>query len=431
ADLWETFSTASGQDVGSFMDDWIRRPGYPLVSIDWQPGDKTLQLEQRRFLNDPSLENSETEAWQVPLAATQALSEPLLAKQKATVPIESSVENPLLFNHDGQSYFLPYYTEPAHLQQIVDGIKNDKVGVIDRLLLLDNYTMLQRGGVSSTTDLLEVLQGYDHETSESVWGCMAVAIGEVRKLIEGDETSEGQLHALVGKLVQPVVNRLGWEDTSDDSAQDLRLRGLAHSIAAGAQIQSVLDEGLRRFKTMEQPSDLPASTRTVIYHIAARHGTEADFEKLLKLHHTLINADEKEEVAAGLASAKDPKRYKQLLPMLTNGEVRRQDLLHWFAWLLRNRYSREAAWQWLVETWDWIEKELSSDKTYSYFARYAGSVFSRPDELKKFQEFFEPKKSVVGLDHEITLGEADIRSRIAWRQRNEATAKAWLQKHKA
>jgi aminopeptidase N len=426
-DLWAALGTAAGQDIKGFMDDWVMRPGYPVVSTDWQPGGGQVSLKQRRFLNNPAAKPANDRPWPVPLAATYDLDKPLLKDASAQAGVKAG-KGPLLLNHDGQSYFLPHYTQPAHLQQIVQGVAAGQVDPIDRLLLLDNYTMLQRGGLAATTALLELLQGYTHETGESVWSAMAAAIGETRRLIEGDEASETVLDAMVRGLAVDIANELGWEDSPSDSPQTLRLRGMTHSIAAGAKEQAILDEGLKRFGAFKQPADLPPSTRSVIYYIGARFGSPADFEKLLKLHATVTSADEKDELAGALTTTKEPKQYQKLLSLLTTDTVRRQDLLHWYVWLLRNRYARAATWQWMTENWDWIDREMSSEKTYAYFPRYAGSLFSRPAELKQFQAFFGPLKKVVALSREIALAEQELTSRIAWRQRNETAVKAWLKK---
>lgn len=429
-DLWRALSEASGQDIAGFMDDWLRRPGYPLVSIDWQPDKPTVKLRQQRFLNDPAAKSDDTTPWQVPLATTHPLSEELLTKKTSPVTVKLAGKTPLIFNHDGTSYFLPHYANSVHLQQIVNGVQTGTVDTIDRLLLLDNYAMLQRGGISTTVELLELLSGYQHEASESVWGAMAIAIGEARKLIEGDEASERSLDDLVQRLVLETAEKLGWEDQPKDDAQTLRLRGLVYSVAASAKSKSILDTGLKHFARFKKPADLSASTRSVVYYLGARYGTAADFRKLLDLYHATSGADEREEIASALTGAKEPKRYQQLIKMLQSEAIRRQDLPHWYIWLLRNRYTRHAVWQWLTSEWAWIEKEFGSDKNYGFFARYPGSVFTRENELEQFQDFFEPKKSIVAMGHDIKLAEAEITSRIAWRARNEAAVKAWLRQSK-
>jgi aminopeptidase N len=286
--------------------------------------------------------------------------------------------------------------------------------------------MLQRGGQSSTTELLDLLSAYEREANENVWGAMSQSMGEARRLVEGSDPHEKKLDSLIQRLVNELADKLGWDDQPDDDAQTLRLRGLAISLAAGAKNQAVIDEGLKRFASFAKPSDLSASTRGVVYYCGARYGAEADFKKLLKLHDTLQNADEKEEVAAGLTSVKKPEHIQTLLEMFTDGSIRRQDLLHWYVWLLRNRYSREATWQWLTEHWDWVVEQFEDEKGFGMFARYAGSMFSKQAELKKFLDFFGPKRDVIALARDVTLGEQEIKSRVAWRARNEAAVKAWL-----
>jgi aminopeptidase N len=426
-DLWEAMSASSQQDISAFMNGWLERPGFPLVDIDWIPGEGTLKLQQQRFLSDPAAKVADSQSWQVPLAATRELNVPLLITKSGQSEV-AATNTPLLFNHDGASYFVPRYTQATHLQQIRDGIKADEVSAIDRLLLLDNYAMLQRGGMSATTDLLELLQGYQDEANESVWGSMAVALGEARKLIEGDDLSDTHLDKLAQSLVTQTAAKLGWDDQPNDDAQTLRLRGLSISLAAGAKTPSVLKEGTRRFAAFTQPSDLAASTRTVVYFIGARYGTAADFQKLLSLYHATNNADEREEITSALCTTYDPDQIDVLIKMFKTDDIRNQDLMHWYVWLLRNRHACAATWKWVTTEWDWIMDEFSGEKTFGSFARYPGSTFTTEAEQAQFIEFFDPKKEIIAMTRDIVLAEQEIASRVAWRVRNEDTVKAWLKK---
>lgn len=426
ADLWEALSDASQEDVSAFMADWINNPGFPLLSIDWEPGSHTAHLTQTRFLSDPAATAKDLGPWQVPLASTVELSLPLLKTGSAQSDVQPAGDAPLLLNHDGMSYCLPRYDSPAHWQSIVDGIKAGKVGTIDRLLLLDGYTLLQRGGFSGTAELLDLVGAYEGEQSENVWGAIAIALAECRRLIEGDEASEEKLNQLIQTLVTPLVEALGWDDEAGDTAGRLHLRGLVISLAAGSKLPSVLDEGARRFAGFKKPSELSSSTRSAVYFVGARYGSMEDFTKLLDLHNNSSNAEDRDEYAGALTSGKEPEKYRQLIDMLTGDNIRRQDLMHWYVWLLRNRYARTEAWQWLRDHWDWIKEEYASDKSYSYFARYGGSIFSRQPELDEFSDFFGPKKEIVALTRDINLAEQEITSRIAWRQRNENAVEIWL-----
>jgi aminopeptidase N len=429
ADLWAALGEASHHDVAAFMANWINNPGFPLVSIDWQPGSTTAKISQARFLSGPTATATDLGPWQVPLASTAQLSLPLLTERNAETKVSLTEDMPLILNHDGKSYCLPQYVNPEHRESIVEGVKSGKVNTIDRLLLLDSYTLLQRGGFSSTTDLLDLVSAYDGEESDNVWGAIAVAIAESRRLIESNEAAEDQLNSLVRKLVAPLVETLGWDERKGDTTSQLHLRSLIISMAAGARLPAVLDEGAKRFAAFNKPEDLGAGTRSVVYYLGARFGSDGDFNKLLRLHNESDNAEDRDELAGALTSVKESPKYRQLIAMLTGSDIRRQDMMHWYVWLLRNRYARSDAWDWLTQHWEWIELEFASDKSYSYFARYGGSIFSRSAEYDKFVEFFGTKKSIVALTRDINLAEQEISSRIAWRKRNEASMLAWLSNH--
>lgn len=59
-DLGSALSKASGQNVNSFMDPWIRKIGFPVVTIAEEPGQ--ISLRQSRFLlsGDTKAEEDET-----------------------------------------------------------------------------------------------------------------------------------------------------------------------------------------------------------------------------------------------------------------------------------------------------------------------------------------------------------------------------------
>ncbi|HVC36151.1 MAG TPA: M1 family metallopeptidase [Candidatus Dormibacteraeota bacterium] len=427
-DLWVSLAAASKQDVATFMNDWLTRPGYPLVNVYYSPGDKVMSLSQIRFISNAQQNVSHSQPWQIPLAANCDLDEKSLVTSQSKIAIISEPRGPLMLNHDGASYFLPHYQDQKQLEDIVAGIQANKVSHIDRLLLLDNYNLLQRCGQSKTTEMLDLIRAYESEDNENVWGSLAQALGEVRRLVENDPLEE-KLNVIILKLVQPSVKRLGWQEKTDELAQSLRLRNLILSLAAAAKDKSVVEEGLRRFRKFVEPGDLEPSIRSVVYFIGARYGNDADFNKLLNLHRLTTNAEDKDDLAGGLSATKEPKHYRQLLDLLTTEDIRRQDLIHWFIWLIRNRYSRQATWQWLTQNWQWIEKEFASDKSYGYFARSAGSIFSRESEQEDYQHFFGPKRNVTALRRDIMLGEQEIAGRLAWRQRNEVEVKQWLENH--
>ena len=426
-DLWSSLSSASGENIGDLMHNWLSHPGFPIVEVDWLPGDNKVGLNQTRFDSQAEMVNEST-IWQVPLASNNDLQNNLLNKQRMSTTIKDTPSKALILNSEGKSYFLPKYTNDEHLQDIIGGIKGNKVSSIDKLLLLDNYNLMQRAGYVKTIDLLNLVSAYENETNENVWASLTMALAEARRLIEPDSKEDNKLDILSDKLVAKLVAKLGWDDNDDDSAQTLQLRGLVYSIAISAKNPKLIDEALSKFQQLKSPADLSPSTRSVIYTCAAKYGNDDDFDKLLGMYGSDISADDKEEVAGALCSAKDTKRIHTLIDILKTDTIRRQNLISWWASLLRNRYSRDASWAWLEKNWDWAEKEFSSDKSFSYFARIAGSIFSKQGELDKFEKFFSDKQTIVALTRDITLAQQEIAGRVQWRKRNQQEVQNWLMK---
>lgn len=91
-DLWSALSKASGQDVNSFMDNWIRKIGFPVVTVAEEPGQ--IAVRQQRFLlaGDTKPEEDGT-VWWIPLglhsgssaSATSLHKTNALAQKEATI----------------------------------------------------------------------------------------------------------------------------------------------------------------------------------------------------------------------------------------------------------------------------------------------------------------------------------------------------------
>jgi len=424
-DLWRAISKSSGKNINQLMQNWLTKPGYPIVEVNWEPGTKTVSLKQKRFLNNPNNNPGDT-VWQLPIASNLKTDINLLSKESQELKINEVSSKALILNNEGKSYFIPTYHRKNHLDNIIDDIKDSEISVINRLLLLDNYNLVQRAGNVHTTDLIELAKAYKGETSETVWSAIALALSEAGRLIEHDTKEEKALNEIVLGIMDKLPEQLGWLDSPNDDSQTLRLRSLINALAVGNKSQEHIKTGLKMFRDMKKPSDLPASTRSTVYACASIHGNEADFSRLLDMYSSNLSAEEKEEVASAICETRDQKHITQLIDLLKTDLIRRQNLMSWFASLLRNRHSRADAWKWLVSNWQWIEEQFASDKSFGYFARIAGSIFTKPEEQKQFIAFFYDKKDIVALKRDIQLASQEIESRVIWRQRNQDNLRKML-----
>lgn len=413
-DLWEALRAASGADVGAFMNPWLERSGFPMVSVD-QTGRQAI-ITQQHFLESGG--TSDGRIWPVPVLAGRNDVPPLLAKARAAITFAS--DEPLILNRGAAGHYIVHYARPEHRIYLSKLVHDSKLGIPERLMLLNNASMLSKAGCQSFGDVLQLLNAYAGEQSEAVWGVLALTIGEARRFIDLDETLEPALKVLVRRLVRQEYGRLGWSERPDESAADHKLRATIISLGAYAEDPDIVAGALERFRAYKKdPAGTNAELRGVIFSVPVREQREDAFAFLLDLHDHTTNADLQSDIAGALTATRDPAQARTLLARLTDASlVKPQDADWWFFYLLRNRHTRETAWQWMVDNWAWIEQTYAHDKSYDYFPRFAAGVCNTQAWAERYAAFFEPRKEQLALKRNILIGLAEIPTRVAWLERD-------------
>ena len=418
ADLWRAFSTTSGKDIEQFMDTWISQSGFPVVTVTTT--DTGYRFDQERMIIGAEAGDS---LWPIPLFAHDTKFPQQLTGAHSEITVETTL--PLL-NKGNEAHFVSHYDEQAW-QLILTALDADKLEVVDRLALLHETSLLARGGKTSTATLVPLLNRYQSEETEPVWNIISMVIADLKRFVEDEETSEKHLKSLVTKLALPLYERLGNDEVKGEPEQDTKLRATIVGLLSYADYQPVIDHGLGAFRSCEALDTLPSEVRGIILAIAAKHGTDQDFQRLLDAHRMTHNAELRDDLTAGLCATKDPNQIALLLERITDPSVvKQQDVFRWYIYLLRNRFAREQSWQWMTSHWGWIETTFKGDKSYDDFARYSASVFSTQTWLEKYDSFFKPMQNQTALRRAIEVGHIEIETRAMWLERDSAEVRATL-----
>ncbi len=399
-DLWNELSAASGKDITGFMNTWISQPGYPVVTVT-ESG-----LTQKQFFIGPHIAANRT--WPLPLNASSNNLPQLMesAALEANLPIGAKL------NVGDTAHFITHYS-PAHIAALLEKLNTNELSAIDRLQLLHEQTLLVRGGVASSASLIPLLQAYSHETIESVWDIVALALSELKKFVETDQQAENKLRALSAKIARQQYERLGWEAIKGEPEADTKLRGTI----LGMTLYGESPEVLQTAKTLYESSalqDLPADIRDLLIGTMVRHfPTPSLIDSLIATYQTTPLVDLKSDIASGLASTKDPATIQRLLDLLTDTSIiRTQDTARWFVYLLRNRYARDATWQWMKDNWTWIETAFGGDKSFDDYPRYSATGLMTRQQLEDYKQFFAPMQSLPALSRVIAMGISEIEARV-------------------
>ena len=262
---------------------------------------------------------------------------------------------------------------------------------------------------------LTLLAAYENETGEAVWASMNGAVREVHSIIEGDEASEATLKAFAGKLARRQYDRLGWVASEGESEDDTNLRGTIMSLmfySEDSDFQNKAHElyGAHALDTLD-----PELRSLIIANEVRNFDSDGTLvTQLLKQYTTTVDGDIKQDLCSGLTATRRPESIRELLGAIKDSSViRPQDTFYWYAYLVRGKYSRTLAWQWLQDNWDWVEKSFAGDKTIDSFPRYTANALRTAEELTDYRDFFAPQKTNPALTRVITIVESEIEGRVA------------------
>lgn len=421
ADLWDALSKTSNQNVGAFMNPWIEQSGFPLVTIE-QSG-KSVTLSQEHFLDSPELADP-SRLWPLPLFS-DGLPDKFDTKE---IRVELGTDKIAQINQNSVGHYLVNYKTEAQKQAMAALVTSQKMSQPDRLMLLNSSSMLARAGFDHYGNTLNLLSAYENEASEPVWGMISLIAGELRRFVDLDETLEPKIKKLVSKLIAKQLTRLGWDEKPGEPSADQKLRALILGLASWSDDAKTIQTALSKFEQYQKdPDSVPAELRVVVFSNAVKHGTDRDFEFLLNSHDNTNNSDLMADICASLTGTRDPQKAEQLLARIKNAKlIKPQDADRWLIYLMRNRYTKQLAWDWMEGNWDWIEQTYAEDKSYDMLPRYAASSVNTKELAGRYDKFFTPKLSEITLKRNIEMGQAEIAARVAWLARDLKPVQQYL-----
>lgn len=418
-DLWKALTDVSEIDVSNLMTPWLEQSGMPILSVKKEKD--RIQLSQERFLLDGE---DNDKIWPIALLANKKLPIEIFDKKTGEIKTDEAV----LFNANGTGHYLVDYNDETTRRELAEAVSKQSIPTEGRIIRLNDMLLLSRKGSSSLTEALDIVHHCDHEPREAVWGMIGRVVSSAKMLVEGDEKSEQAIKALRRNLGQYHYKRLGWKQKEDDSPNERLLRQTILGIMLGGEDQKVIDESLRLHKNAKDIDALPAELRMIILTAVVRFGDKKDVLELLDTYERTTNPDLKQAISAAVTDVKDPSLGQEIIrrTIAENGCVRPQDIFRWFAYLMRNQYCRELAWQWLTEDWQRLEKLFGGSKSMDYLPVYAAGPLSTPEWEKKYKEFFTPLLDNIQLERNIKIGLAEIEARVAWRKREEPKLKKYF-----
>lgn len=403
-DLWMSLEKVSAKPVKKFMNDWTSKSGFPLLRADFSNGN--ILLSQERFFLDPS-KKEQSSTWPIPLLDGGCLID-IFDKNQAV--FEHTNGDALKFNL-GQSGFYRVIYDNAHLSEIGNLIKSNKLKPEDRLGILSDLFEATKAGRASTVDALQFLKYFENEDNYAVWDVISSAIGSIRLCMDDEELRES-MKPYIRRLVKSQLERLGWDRKINESHFDQLLRPIIIGLAASADETSIVNKSKILFDRAHSAHDIAPELRStpdqhnvkrgididpdlrgVVFGTIARLGDDEQFTKLVELYHKSNLSEEKNTLAAAITGFRQPNLIKKSLEMINSEAVRLQDVAYWVAYSYLNRHAKQYTWEWMKKNWDWLDSNLGSDLSFYRMPIYTARAFSDEKFKQSFKSFFEPLMS--------------------------------------
>jgi puromycin-sensitive aminopeptidase len=395
-DFWRELSTASGRDVGTIANAWIKEPGHPVLHASAQQADGHLRitLRQERFFADPTAsEKQQPQTWPVPLlikfGGAHGVRERrvLLSAAQAEVTLQAAR---WYFPNGGATGFYRFTMDDTSLQALV-GVVQDALAPHERLLLADNQWTLLKAGAASIDQFLTLLAGYRAETDRAVVSALADQLSWLGLHAISDD-ARSPFEAFVADYYHEQFAALGW-DLRPGEAVDERLKRAVVIGALGgvARVDAIRTEARQRLERyLGDRASLDPNLASVVVGLAARDGDAALYERYLERKRSAATDPEEEQrFLLALAAFEVPGLIQRTLEFALGTEVRSQDRTFLLAGLLGRRASRVAAWDFVRAHWEQLVK-LMDPMLLQNLIRGLGQLTFEP-VATQVREFLTPR----------------------------------------
>ena len=419
-DFWRELSTASGRDVATIANAWIKEPGHPVVHATAQPAGENLRitLRQERFYADPTAsERGRPQAWPVPLVIKFGGPDGITERRVLLSAAQADVTLPKArwyFPNGGATGFYRVAMDDTSLQALV-GVVQEALAPHERLMLADNQWTLLKAGAVSIEQFLNLLAGYRTEADRAVVALLADQLSWLSLHAVADETRPA-FETFVADYYREQFATLGWEPRPGEPVDErLKRAAVIGALGAIARAHTVRSEARRRLERyLTDRASLDPNLASVVVGLAARDGDAALYERYLERKRSAATDPEEEQrFLLALAAFEVPALIQRTLELAVSDEVRAQDRTFLLAGLLGRRAARLLAWAFVRDRWAVLAK-LMDPMLLQGLIRGLGQLTAEPTatEVRNFlapRATDETRETIAQVSEQLAIDAATVR----------------------
>ncbi len=372
-DLWTALEKFSGTEVKRIMNEWIRKPGYPLVTVSY--GNGRLHLRQDRFLLSGMPESA---VWPVPLTMkVNGKDEKMLFdKEEGQLSVPTGLTS-LKLNLDHAGFYRVYY------EGLYDKVWNSQPSAVDRFgLVTDAYAFTVAGKMP--------FHEYRNIVSRFIGEAEYLPAFEVSDQMASLYSLTPSIADLSTRFHKSLIKTLG--ERKDENSAVLRGAAAYRLAMVDADYARELGGRLSEYESVE-----PDMRQGVAAGYAR---TTEDYEGVLKRYRGSSSDEEKVRFLSALMSFKDVSLIDRSFGFAMSSEVKRQDFSGVLMSSTRNPQARNQVWDWLQGNLQWLNKLYEGTGIVSRLLRelipYSG--IGRAGEVESFFKQTKIPEAETGIE---------------------------------
>jgi puromycin-sensitive aminopeptidase len=418
-DLWGALGETSGEPILDLANGWIRQTGYPVVDLALDEGDATVALRQRRFFAEPGAGAGQpAPRWLVPVvlrfrdAAGVKEQRVLLGEEAARVRV--AADGPIAWiigNAEARGFYRVAYDDRT-LARLLPAV--GELRPAERVALISDQWALVRADLAPVERFLDLVASLadeeDHVVLDEIVGRLSLI--EHRFLDDRD-----RFGLFVAKLYGARAAKLGWTSApGEDDEIRLRRAVLLRALVVLARDPAAIAEAERRFPPASGQPTVDPNLLDVVVTAAARAADDARFDELRARARTETDPAAKRRYLHALARVEHPPLAARAVALALTDEVPMQDFSSYFAVLLANRATREAAFTLLRDRWTETRAKADSPMILRRLVEALATLPERRhvDEVRAFLDAhpIDGARQAIAQTLERMRMDADLRDRI-------------------
>jgi tricorn protease interacting factor F2/3 len=394
SDLWNEIEHASKTRVKAIMTEWIRRPGYPILSV--RAEGKKIKIRQERFLLNGRAELSD---WPVPLTFKINGKEQKLLMERS----EESLDVPdgfdsLKLNVEQTGFYRVYY------DGLYDKVWRSEMSPVDRYGIVSDAFAFTVQGKMDFAQYLALVDRYMNEQDYLPAFEVSDQLSSLYAITSRIADTSRKFHRTQLKILAKKKDE-----------NSVVLRGSIASRLALIDKEYAKDLASRFNQYESAEPDMKQAM--VIAHARASE----DFDGLFRNYRNRPSEEEKSRFLIGLTSFSKPALNSRALELASSGEIKKQHVVTLLSSAARHADGRRVAWDWIAKNFEWLRTIYEGTGTLSRLFTYALPILGldRAEEVAKFFDQHKAPETTKGVE----AGLEKLRINHAFLKRIEASEK--------